>query len=179
MFRTIFTTLTALLKSGLCATQLCIRSDTASHLHWYSLVFVFLYPLLIDTQIATIFLHPWSFIFLFYILTSNLSTFKMYSWKETQKYGWHFHFHNLTQPENRLFIETYIKDLETCFYSTYMLYHQHHRSKSFSSSFMRNQAMGLLYCRQPGETTPQLFRGLLWKNWRKIVYFIELCQNYW
>ena len=31
MFRTIFTTLTALLKSGLCATQLCIRSDTASY----------------------------------------------------------------------------------------------------------------------------------------------------
>ena len=31
MFRTIFTTLRALLKSGLCATQLCIRSDTASY----------------------------------------------------------------------------------------------------------------------------------------------------
>ena len=31
MFRTIFTTLTPLLKSGLCATQLCIRSDTASY----------------------------------------------------------------------------------------------------------------------------------------------------
>ena len=31
MFRTIFTTLGALLKSGLCATQLCIRSDTASY----------------------------------------------------------------------------------------------------------------------------------------------------
>ena len=30
MFRTIFTTLRALLKSGLCGTQLCIRSDTAS-----------------------------------------------------------------------------------------------------------------------------------------------------
>ena len=30
MFRTVFTTLTAPLKSGLCATQLCIRSDTAS-----------------------------------------------------------------------------------------------------------------------------------------------------
>ena len=30
-FRTIFTTLRALLKSGLCATQLCIRSDTASY----------------------------------------------------------------------------------------------------------------------------------------------------
>ena len=33
MFRTIFTTLRALLKSGLCATQLCIRSDTASYGH--------------------------------------------------------------------------------------------------------------------------------------------------
>ena len=31
MFRTIFTTLRALLKSGLCGTQLCIRSDTASY----------------------------------------------------------------------------------------------------------------------------------------------------
>ena len=31
MFRTIFTTLRALLKSGLRATQLCIRSDTASY----------------------------------------------------------------------------------------------------------------------------------------------------
>ena len=31
MFRTIFTTLTALLKLGLCATQFCIRSDTASY----------------------------------------------------------------------------------------------------------------------------------------------------
>ena len=31
MFRTIFTTLRALLKSDLCATQLCIRSDTASY----------------------------------------------------------------------------------------------------------------------------------------------------
>ena len=31
MFRTIFTTLTALLKSSLCGTQLCIRSDTASY----------------------------------------------------------------------------------------------------------------------------------------------------
>ena len=31
MFRTIFTTLRALLKLGLCATQLCIRSDTASY----------------------------------------------------------------------------------------------------------------------------------------------------
>ena len=44
-----------------------------------------------------------------------------------------------------------VKDLETCFYSTYMLYRQHHRSKSFSSSSMRNQAMGLLSRRQPGE----------------------------
>ena len=34
MFRTIFTTLTALLKSGLCATQLCIRSDTASYFYF-------------------------------------------------------------------------------------------------------------------------------------------------
>ena len=33
MFRTIFTTLTALLKSDLCATQLCIRSDTASYMN--------------------------------------------------------------------------------------------------------------------------------------------------
>ena len=33
MFRTIFTALRALLKSGLCATQLCIRSDTASYIH--------------------------------------------------------------------------------------------------------------------------------------------------
>ena len=33
MFRTIFTTLRALLKSGLCATQLCIRSDTASYVN--------------------------------------------------------------------------------------------------------------------------------------------------
>ena len=33
MFRTIFTTLRALLKSGLCATLLCIRSDTASYGH--------------------------------------------------------------------------------------------------------------------------------------------------
>ena len=32
MFRTIFTTLRALLKSGLCRPQLCIRSDTASYL---------------------------------------------------------------------------------------------------------------------------------------------------
>ena len=31
MFRTIFTTLRALLKSGLCGLQLCIRSDTASY----------------------------------------------------------------------------------------------------------------------------------------------------
>ena len=31
MFRTIFTTLRALLKSGLCRPQLCIRSDTASY----------------------------------------------------------------------------------------------------------------------------------------------------
>ena len=31
MFRTIFTTLRALLKSGLCGPQLCIRSDTASY----------------------------------------------------------------------------------------------------------------------------------------------------
>ena len=31
MFRTIFTTLTALLKSGLCATQLYPRSDTSSY----------------------------------------------------------------------------------------------------------------------------------------------------
>ena len=31
MSTTIFTTLRALLKSGLCATQLCIRSDTASY----------------------------------------------------------------------------------------------------------------------------------------------------
>ena len=31
MFRTIFTTLRALLKSGLCGTQLCTRSDTASY----------------------------------------------------------------------------------------------------------------------------------------------------
>ena len=31
MFRTIFTTLRALLKSGLCGTQMCIRSDTASY----------------------------------------------------------------------------------------------------------------------------------------------------
>ena len=33
MFRTIFTTLRALLKSGLCGLQLCIRSDTASLTH--------------------------------------------------------------------------------------------------------------------------------------------------
>ena len=32
MFRTIFTTLRALLKSGLCGPQLCIRSDTASYM---------------------------------------------------------------------------------------------------------------------------------------------------
>ena len=32
MFRIIFTTLRALLKSGLCGLQLCIRSDTASYL---------------------------------------------------------------------------------------------------------------------------------------------------
>ena len=31
MFRNIFTTLRALLKPGLCASQLCIRSDTASY----------------------------------------------------------------------------------------------------------------------------------------------------
>ena len=34
MFRTIFTTLRALLKSGLCATQLCIRSDTATNVKY-------------------------------------------------------------------------------------------------------------------------------------------------
>ena len=33
MFRTIFTTLRALLKSGLCGSQLCIRSDTASYVY--------------------------------------------------------------------------------------------------------------------------------------------------
>ena len=36
MFRTIFTTLTALLKSSLCGTQLCIRSDTASYTEIYA-----------------------------------------------------------------------------------------------------------------------------------------------
>ena len=34
MFRTIFTTLRALLKSGLCATQLCIGSDSSSYTFW-------------------------------------------------------------------------------------------------------------------------------------------------
>ena len=39
MFRTIFTTLRALLKSGLCGPQLCIRSDTASYALVLSLSF--------------------------------------------------------------------------------------------------------------------------------------------
>ena len=41
MFRTIFTTLRALLKSGLCGPQLCIRSDTASYFLIYFSFYTF------------------------------------------------------------------------------------------------------------------------------------------
>ena len=52
MFRTIFTILRSLLKSGLCATQLCPRSDTSSYT-------ASLFTLLTLLRVLTLMSRPW------------------------------------------------------------------------------------------------------------------------